>query len=281
MALPRALRWLPAVALAAALAPASHGQFAEGGARTLALGRAGAALGGEAWGHVNAAARADLATSRAAVQASRAFGLGELSLGALAAAAPTPVGVIGLEARTYGFDERRETRVRAGYARRLGLSPTRGLAVGLAVGVEPASTAGFGSETALLLDAGVQGQVVPGLRVGLAGRNLTGLGRSDSTNLRRSAAAVPGLTVGLAYAPSDRAVLVLDADHDDDFGLSVRAGVEVLPVSALALRVGVSSTPVRFTGGVGVATGPLRVDVAVELHETLGLTPAVGLEVSF
>ena len=276
-ALPRLAPLLAALALL--LAPAAHAQLAEGGARVLALGRAGAALGGEAWGHANPAAWAGLGETRAALQASQAFGLSELRLGALSAALPTSLATVAVHARTYGFSERRETRVLVGAARPLPLSVTRRLDVGLAVGVETASTEGYASHTALLVHAGVQGDVLPGLRAGLAARNLLGLGLDDTADLRRSASTVPGVTVGVAYAPSDRATLVLDADQDLDFGLSVRAGAEVVPVDALALRAGVTTTPVRFTAGLGVRTGALRADLAVESHETLGLTPAVGLEI--
>ena len=268
-----------AVALAASL-PA-QAQYAEGGARTLALGRAGVALGAQAWGHVNPAAWAGLDERRAGLQASQAFGVGEMGLGALSAAAPTPAGTAALAARTYGFSERRETQVKLGFGRPLALSTSRRLDVGLAVGIETASVEGYGSETALLLDLGVQGEVVTGLRVGLSGRNLLALARDDESDLRQSAATVPAITVGLAYAPSETATLVLDASQDLDFGLSVRGGAEVYVVPELALRVGVSSEPVRFSGGAGVQVSALRADLAFEVHETLGLTPAVGLEVSF
>ena len=270
-----------ALAALAAWAGPAHAQYAEGGARVLALGRAGVALGADAWGHTNPAAWAGLADRRAGLQASQAFGLGELRLGALSAAAPTGLGTVALAARTYGFSERRETRVKLGLARPLRLGASRQLDVGLAVGVEAASVEGYDSETALLLDLGVQGDVLPGLRVGLAGRNLLALARDDAADLRQSTATVPGLAVGVAYAPSARATVVLDADQDLDAGLAVRAGAEVLVVPALALRVGVSSEPVRFTAGAGFRSGALRADLAVESHETLGLTPAVGVEVSF
>ena len=50
----RALRLLAALLTLAA--PAAQAQLAEGGARVLGLGRAGVALGGDAWGHTNPAA---------------------------------------------------------------------------------------------------------------------------------------------------------------------------------------------------------------------------------
>ncbi|MGB3542059.1 hypothetical protein, partial [Rubrivirga sp.] len=248
------MRALALAALALFSLPA-HAQLAEGGARVLGMGRAGAALQA-VWGHTNPGARAGLEAGRAAVQASQAFGLSELQLGAVAVASPTPFGVVALDARTYGFSERRETRVQVGFARPVRLSTTRRLDIGVNVGVESASTEGFGSETAVLVDVGVQGRVVSGLRAGLSGRNLLGLGRSDRTDLQLSSSTVPGVTVGLAYSPSDKALLLLDADQDLDFGLSVRAGAEVRPVEALALRAGVSTDPVRFTAGAGFVGGP-------------------------
>ncbi|MEM6288548.1 MAG: hypothetical protein AAF845_15530 [Bacteroidota bacterium] len=271
-----------AAALAALLlgATPAAAQYAEGGARVLGLGRAGVALGAEAWATTNPAARSGLDAPRLGVQASQAFGLSELQVGTLAAAAPTPVGVLGLGARTYGFDERRETRLTVGIARPIPLTATRALDAGLVVGYEAEATEGFESRGAVVVSAGVQGQLLPGLRGGLAGRNLLGLFRTEEDDLRLGAATVPGLTAGIAYAPSERATLVLDADQDLDFGLSVRAGAEVVPVDVLALRIGVSTEPTRLSAGAGVRLGGLRADVAVERHEALGLTPAFGVEVS-
>lgn len=258
--------------------PRAEAQLAEGGARSLALGRAGVALGAEPWGSVNPAALAGMSAGRLGLQASQAFGLSELTLGSAVAAAPTGFGVVGVSGRTYGFSGRRETRLALALARPVRLGVSQQLDVGVSVGVESASTAGFDSHTDVLLGVGVQADLAPGLRAGLAARNLLGVPRDD---LRRSAATVPGVTVGLAYRPSPRALLVLDADQDVDFGLSVRAGVEAALAGALDVRLGVGTAPVRLTGGVGVSAGALRADVAVERHESLGVTPAVGVEVAF
>jgi hypothetical protein len=276
-----ALRACLAAALLLALAPPAQAQFAEGGPRALALGRAGAALGAQTWGHANPAAWAGVDGRRAALHGSQAYGLPELRLAALSLAAPTPAGTATLAARSYGFAEHRETRVQLGLARTLALSRARGLDAGLALGYESATTEGVGTVGTVLLAAGVQADLLPALRGGLAARNLLGLGRGAEADLRRSAATVPAVTVGVAYAASGRALLALDAEQDAEHGLSVRAGLEARPADALALRAGVSTGPVRFAFGAGVAVGALRADLAVERHEALGLTPAVGLEVAF
>ena len=274
------VRLLCCLALAALSGPATA-QLAEGGARRLALGRAGVALGAQTWGTANPATWATLADRRVALEGSQAFGLRDLRLGGASAASPTPLGTVALSGRTFGGGALRETRVVVGAARSLALSGARALDAGLAVGLESASTDGYGSVSTLLLDAGLQADLLPALRLGLAARNLLGIGRGPDADLQRSVSTVPTLTAGLAYTPSDRAVLVLDALQDLDRGLSVRGGVEVRPVDALALRAGVSTAPVRLTAGLGVVAGPLRADVSAEQHETLGLTPAFGVGFGF
>ena len=277
----RAPRFFIVCSLSLAFGPGARAQLAEGGARALALGRAATALGGEVWGQFNPATWSTLEHRTAALFASRAFGLSETTLAALAAAAPTRWGTPAVTARTYGFEDYRETHLGVGFARALPLSPTRRLHVGLHVRYDGVSIPGFGSKGAVGLSAGALVQVTGAVQAGLHARNLTRLAVSDSASLEASLATAPALAVGLAYRPTPRALLVLDAEKDLDFPLAVRGGVEVFPVEVLALRVGAASAPVRFSAGVGVRTGPLRADVAVERHETLGLTPAVALGVEF
>ena len=279
-----ACRLALAALVAVGAAGGARAQLAEGGAQRLALGRAGVALGAQAWGTANPATWATLSDRRLALEGSQAFGLGDLRLGGATAALPSPLGVVAAAGRTFGGGPRRETRVAIGLARSLPVSGSRTLDAGVAVGVEAATTDGFGSSSTLLLDAGLQADLLPALRAGLAARNLLGVGRGTEADLAGSVSTVPTLAVGLAYSPSERAVLVLDALQDLDAhtgGLSVRAGAEVRPVEALALRTGVATSPTRFSAGLGLAAGPLRVDVAAEHHETLGLTPAFGVEVGF
>lgn len=285
---------LPALALwlaALAASPARGQVLAEGGARALALGRAATALDGEAWGEFNAATWGGLDRRQAGLFAGQAFGLSELRLAAASVALPTPVGTAALAARTYGLDDYRETRLALGFARALPVGPQRRLAVGLRADLHAvALSEGFGSTTLLALSAGAQADVLPGLRAGLAARNLDGLGRSDSTELRRPLSTAPALAVGLAYRPSERALVLADVEKDLDFPLAVRVGLEVQVVEAFALRVGAATglgagsgpdVPTRLSAGAGFRAGPLRADLAVERHDALGLSPAVSVGLDF
>jgi hypothetical protein len=249
--------------------------LAEGGARTLALGRAAVALRGDVWAHYNPASPAGLPGRAASAFASQAFGLAELRVGAVAYAEPTPWGTFAGTARTYGFEDFRETHFGVGYARAVAISASRSVHVGATLGYTAVSITDYGTAGAVGLSLGVLTEVLPRLDFGFHAYNLNRPEFSEFDPLRS------GLNVGLAYRPVDTALVLLGVDKDVDFPISFRGGVEVQPVEVLSLRAGFTTEPVRFSTGVGVGVGVLRADVAAERHEVLGWTPAFGFGVQF
>lgn len=259
-------------------AETTHAQLvplAEGGARTLALGRAATALDGDVWAHYNPSSWAGLEGRAASAFASQAFGLSELRVGAVAYAEPTRYGTFAATARTYGFEDFRETHFGVGYARAVPISASRVIHVGATVGYTGVSITDYGSGGALGLGLGALMEVLPGLDFGFHAYNLNRPELTEFDPLRS------GLSVGVAYRPVEPALVLLSVDKDVDFPVSFRGGVEVQPVDVLFLRTGFTTEPVRFSTGVGVAVGVLRADVAAERHEVLGWTPAFGFGVQF
>ena len=268
------------LALCAALlvGPAAHAQLvplAEGGARALALGRAATALEGDVWGHYNPASWATLPGRAGAAFASQAFGLSELRLGAVAVAEPTRWGTFAATARTYGFEDFRETHLGLGYGRALPVSASRVVHAGLHLRYHTVAISEFGSAGTLGVSLGALVEVVPNLQFGVLAQNVNRPQLSDLDPLQAR------LDVGLAYRPNPRALVVLAVSDDVDYPASFRGGIEVQPVDVLALRAGVTTAPVRFSAGIGVALGTLRADVAAERHDVLGWTPAFGIGVQF
>ena len=244
------------------------------------MGRTGVAAGGQTWGQANPATWAT-AERGIGLEASQAYGLSELRLAGAAASLPLGFGTIAATGRTYGTEGYSETRLMLGLGRTLPLSSARRLAVGLAVGYDALAIDGFGSRGTVALSLGMQGDLVPGLRAGLALHNALGLADDAESDLVRPLGAVPSVSAGLEYAPSDRSRLALDVVQDMDSALAVRAGLEAQIVDVLAIRGGVGTAPVTYSAGVGIAAGPVRADLGVELHEALGLTPAVSLQTQF
>lgn len=276
MPLLRCLARLLGGALLLLAAPSASAQLvplAEGGARALALGRATTALRGDVWGHYNPASWATLENGTAGLFASQAFGLSETRLGALAAAHPTRYGTAAVTARTYGFEDFRETQVGLGYGRAIPVSASRFVHVGAHVQYTGISIPDFGSAGALGLSVGALTEVLPGLDFGFYVQNLNRPEITDLDPLRTA------LAVGLAYRPLEEALVLFAVDKDVDYPVSFRGGVEVQPVEVLFLRAGFGTEPARFSAGVGVQVGPVRADVAADRHEVLGWTPAFELGV--
>ena len=266
---------LCAALLAGSAAHAQLVPLAEGGARALALGRAATALPADVWGHHNPASWATLPGRAGAAFASQAFGLAELRLGAVAVAEPTRYGTVAATARTYGFEDFRETHLGLGYGRSIPVSASRALHAGLHLRYYTVAISDFGSAGALGVSLGTLVEVVPNLQFGVLVQNLN---RPELSNLDPLQTR---LDLGLAYRPDPRALLLFAVSDDVDYPASFRGGLEVYPVDVLALRTGFTTAPVRFSVGLGVALGTLRADVAAERHELLGWTPAFGLGVQF
>lgn len=265
-----------ALLTAATGAPEAQAQLAEGSARTLAMGRAGTALRAEPWGRRNPATWSTVEARTAEAFASQAFGLSELRVVGVAAALPTAYGSFAANAQSYGYTDYRETTIGVGYARSVPLSSARRLHLGATVQYHAVSIPGFSAGSTIGVSVGALVNVAPGLDAGLEGRNLNRIG---AEGLDAPLTTAPALSVGLAYRPSEQALILLDAEKDlDGFPLVVRGGVEIRPVDVLAVRVGVSaSDPVRVSGGLGIRYDRFEADLAVEQHETLGITPALSL----
>ena len=274
-------RLLAVLAACLLAGPAASQVLSTGGARALALGRTGAALQGEAWGHYNAGSWSALDGRRVGLMASQQFSLSELRVLSLAVAQPVSFGgrrqlVAAATAETFGFDDYRETAVGLGAARALSLGGSRVLHVGVHAEYLALSVPDYVSRGLFAVSVGVQGDVLRGVTLGLAARRLG----HTADDLGVPPTMVPALAAAVAYRPSPIGLVTLGVEQDlGDHPVSLRGGVEVLPVPVLALRAGFTTAPERFSAGAGLRLGGLRADLAVENHQDLGLTPAV--EVGF
>ena len=257
------------------LAPAgcrpASAQPVDGGARAAALAGATTAFDEDAWGHANPAAWAAVPRRLVAFFASEGFGMRELRLGAARYVETLRFGTVAAGAQTFGFDDYRETRLSAGFARGLHLGSARRLLAAVRLSYERDSIAGDGRAAAVGVSAGGLVEVRPSLLFGFSAVNLNLPRWGPGEELPRS------LALGLCYRPEPRLAVLADVYKEMRFPATVRAGVEAVPVDPLALRAGVATAPVRFTAGAGLRLAPLSIDLAAARHEVLGWTPAVAL----
>lgn len=246
-----------------------------GSARTSALGYASTALGTTAGVQANPAASALHRRRLVSFYARESFGLSSLRYGALYATWPKDWGVPSIGASTFGGEAYREVHYSLGYARALSFGTNREVQVGLSARYYHTRIAEYGGAGALGLHLGLLVPLLPAVHLGAKAANVNGPSLVDGETLPQT------LSVGARYRVNKRFLVVMDVFKDRAFPTSVRAGLEARPLPMLALRVGVTSAPTRFTGGVGLRLGWIRAHLAAEQHHRLGWSPSASLEVEW
>lgn len=259
--------------LSSGAAPTVYAQALDGGARASALGNAGAALTGDAWAAANPAIWGTLDGRAVAFFTSQSFGLSELQYSAFEYVEPLSVGTIAAGVSTFGFSEFRDSRVHLGLARGFPFGSTRTALLGLRVQVGQIAIPGYGSRNIVGLTLGSHITVSETIDFGFAVENLVGSNGGDVDDLPAS------LSAGVLYTATETLRVVADARQEVGLPVELRVGMEFFPVPVLGLRFGAASQPSRVSGGVGVRLGLVSVDIAVQRHDVLGLTPAGGLSV--
>lgn len=244
-----------------------------GSARASALGYATTALPSSAGVHANPAASAAHDRRLVSVFVREGFGLSSLRYGAGYATLPFQWGVFSAGASTFGNDLYRELHYSVGYAQRFQLGTSRNVHFGVVGRYYHTRIEGYGHAGAFGLHLGVLISLLSSLELGAHATNVNAPTLDDEEVLPQT------LSVGLQYRASSRVLVLADAFKDIRFPISFRGGIEVRPIPLLALRAGLTTTPSRFTGGVGIHLGQIRGHVAAEQHPELGWSPSASLEV--
>ncbi len=256
----------------------AHGQSTYdlyGHARSDALGNSTTALPSATGVQANPAALATLSTSTASFYARQGFGLAALRYGAAHIALPFDWGTVSSGLSSFGFEDYREVHASAGYARAFSFGTARAVRTGVTLRYYHTSIPGYGNASTVGVHLGLGVQLLRSLHLGAYATNVNGASLGDDTPLPRT------LAVGIYYRAFSSVRVTADLFKDVRFPATVRGGIEVRPVDPLFLRAGLTTTPARFTGGVGVRLGPLSAALAAEQHQTLGWSPSVTLQVDW
>ncbi len=266
---------LVAGCLMAGSSPA-HGQSTYdlfGGARASALGYASTALTTASGVHGNPAAAARRSHRVVSFFAREAFGLSALRYGSVAGTWPAAWGSVSGGASTFGGDGYREVHYSLGYARGLSFGTSRHVHLGLTGRYYHTRIDGYGSTGAVGLHLGLLLPLLSSLDLGAHATNVNGPSLVEGEPLPQT------LSVGLQYRAGDALRVLVDVFKDRAFPAVLRGGLEVRPLSLIALRAGVTTAPTRFTGSIGLHLGWLQAHVAAEQHAELGWTPSASLDV--
>jgi len=242
------------------------------GVRSTALGFAGTVLPGDAWAVIHNPAVLSLKpeTRISAYMTPSLFGLRELRTVAFC-------GTFTLAGRTasafieqFGFDLYREFNGIVGFGSSIGT----GLSGGVALEWRRVAIKGYGASDALIITAGCVVDLSRDIYLGFLGHNIFGATIGiERQRLAQTAA------MGVSYKPLPSILIVLEAEKDVRFSLTMKAGLEIQAFENLVLRSGIEQNPDFVTTGFSVYYGSAEFGYAAFVHSQLGWTHQIEISV--
>lgn len=242
------------------------------GARSIGIGQTGVALPDHQWAIFSNSSLISTDERRISFYGFRYIGISEISDLAASIQVPTRFGSIGAGFHRYGFNLFNQTHIKLGYKKQF-----KQLHAGFTVNYSHVQQGGaYGSAGALGINIGIAAQILESLWFGARATNINqpAYGQTDEYLPR-------DLAIGISYFPSRRVMLTADAVKDVRFPISLRAGAEVELIDGFRTRAGVTTHPETYGGGFGYAADRWQINIGVQQHIPLGMSPAVDLGVTF
>ncbi|MBS1519300.1 MAG: hypothetical protein JSS91_14550 [Bacteroidetes bacterium] len=200
------------------------------------------------------------------------FGVSGLSQAAFSYAEPTEAGTFAVGIKTLGFELYRESVIKLSFGK---VFKDR-IFLGINADYFNLSIANYNSASALGLDIGAMAYISDFMKWGFAVNNLTG------SKIGKTKEKIPQVyRTGLTFQPSENLILILEAEKDVKYPLSVRSGFEYSVLDLADLRAGISTEPVSFSGGIGLNYGLFQLDYSLYNHQELGITHQGTLSLNF
>jgi hypothetical protein len=242
------------------------------GARSIGIGQAGVALPDNQWGIFSNSSLISTDEASVSFYGFRYAGISEISDLAASAQLPTKIGSFSAGFHRFGFNLFNQTHLRLGYKQQF-----KQFHAGFTVNYSHVQQGGsYGAAGAIGLNLGIAAQILESLWLGARATNINqpAYGNSDEYLPR-------DLAIGISFFPGKRVMLTADAVKDVRFPISLRAGTEVELISGFLARAGISTQPQTYAGGFGYITNRWQINIGVQQHMPLGLSPAIDLGVTF
>lgn len=242
------------------------------GARSMAMGQTGVAIAGDNWSIFSNVALMETEQNQVSFYGFRYLGISEITDMAVSLNYQTNSGTIGAGIHRYGFNLFNENRMRVAYKNNLGK-----FHYGTAINYTHVFQGeDYGSAGAFGVDLGMGAQIAHPLWVGARATNLNqpGYGSSEEELPREMA-------IGFSYQLVSRALFASELVKDVRFPMSYRAGVEFEIIEFLFARAGITTEPETYSFGFGYSADHWHINIAMQQHIPLGLSPALDLSIRF
>lgn len=242
------------------------------GATSMSMGQTGVAVPDQSWSLFSNSALLQTDGNSVSFYGFQYVGISEITDVAATGIYQTSFGTFGAGLHRYGFNLFNENRIRIAYKNNLG-----NFHYGTVVNYNHVfQGADYGSAGAFGIDVGLATQLLPDFWFGARATNINQptYGSSDEELPR-------DLAVGISYRLSGSTLFTSEIVKDIRFPLSFRGGVEFEVIDNLFARSGISNNPQTYSAGFGYQTHRIHVNIAVQQHIPLGLSPGIDLGIKF
>ncbi len=244
------------------------------GARSIALSNAFISVS-DVWATFhNQSTLSDINHFSAGVFYESRFLIEELSLAAATAAFPVVSGNIGLSFYQFGKGSYKECKAGLAYSKCLSKRLNAAIQLDYFFRHLPENEKTFGFVT---VELGFSYKVSKDFTFGLHVFNPVHNGFEPNYNNEKMPVI---LRFGGNYHYKNSVLAAVEAEKNFDEDLIVKSGVEFYPVPKMALRVGVSGKPVKFSAGLGYTIRKFTCNIAFSYHGNLGYTPSVSFQIA-
>lgn len=182
------------------------------------------------------------------------------------------LGSIGASAYRFGDDLYNEQTISLAYGNKFGIA-----GLGVKVNYLQYTVKEFGSKGVITIDFGGTAEITEYIRFGAYIRNI-GQAKVAELNDER----VPTLlNAGLAFLPSKKLTLAIEAEKDIDNEALFRAGLEYKFLEKFAVRTGIKTQKFTNYFGLGFINQKLNIDYALTYDQVLGLSHQAALSYTF
>jgi hypothetical protein len=245
------------------------------GAKATGMGKNGL-LNVDVWSvYNNQAALASVENTTAGLHYENRFVMNQMGISAGAFALPALTGVFGLDIAHMGVEDYGETRIGAGYGKKL----AKRLALGIQLNYHLLNfMSGYPDFYTFTGEVGLIAEPIDNLLIGAHIFNPT----FAKLNSRYEDPVPVIFEIGAGYKIAGKLMLTAEVEKERYDSASPRFGIDYSLFKSMSLRSGVSFNPVEVCFGAGwTAKEKLVLDFSVCYHEVLGYSPQLSLSYSF
>ncbi len=244
------------------------------GSRSSGMGNASVSFGDVWSAHHNQAGLGFVRDISAGAYYENRFLLKEISVKGGVVALPIKAGTFGLTISNFGYSLYNENKYSLSFAKTFGDKLSFGLAMDY---LTTKIAEGYGNKGVLAGEFGIQAKPLKGLTIGAHVFNPTRAKIADYNDERLPTI----IRFGGDYNFSDKVTVAIETEKDIAQKAIFKAGIEYKPIDELYIRVGVGTNPTLTSFGFGINLKNFKIDVSGNYHQTLGISPQLGLTYIF